>query len=120
MKYYAVLLSCFLSLTTLQRTAAEPLPVLLSATWCPVCAVAKEFLQEQGEPFEVLDIESSQEGRRLFARSHALGPPVLYVGGEFYPGFDPSTWQRVLRKHTQQSDYQMSKILRTEIVAAIP
>jgi glutaredoxin len=119
-KFYAATLSCFVSLLIAQRVIADRLPVLLSATWCPVCAAAKEFLAEQGEPFEVLDIESSKEGRRLFAQSHALGPPVLYVDGEFYTGFDPLTWQRVLRKHSQQSDHQMSKILRTDIVAAMP
>ena len=77
---------------------ADELPILLSASWCPVCAAAKEYLESQGETYQTLDIDISSEGKALFKKSGAKGPPVLIVDGNYYSGFDPIAWKQALQR----------------------
>ena len=106
-----------LSTTAVAESDIEesPIPVLLSADWCPVCVVAKKFLEDNRITYLTLDIEQSDKAKYLMRRAGAAGPPVLVVCGKFFPGFDPSTWLREIKKgcsnHDKKSGYVISNYL---------
>jgi glutaredoxin len=81
---------------------AQDLPLLLSASWCPVCIIARGFLEKQGITFQELDIDTSSEGKQLMKRSGAMGPPVLFVDGAFFSGFDPIAWSKALNRSSSK------------------
>jgi len=57
--------------------------VLLVTEWCPACKSLQSTLAGRGVPFSLLDVESSSQGRHLYATCLAKGaqhsvPKVIY------------------------------------------
>ena len=69
--------------------AADAVDVLmLSASWCGYCARARQMFVKDAIDYCEYDIEQTQTGARLYARSGARGVPVIYVGDAMFFGFN--------------------------------
>ncbi len=69
--------------------AADAADVLmLSASWCGYCARARQMFVKDGINYCEYDIERTQAGADLYARSGARGVPVIYVGEAVFFGFN--------------------------------
>ena len=69
--------------------AADAVDVLmLSASWCGYCARARQMFVEDGINYCEYDIEQTEKGAKLYARSGARGVPIIYVGEEVFVGFN--------------------------------
>ncbi len=56
------------------------------APWCPDCRRAKQFLGEQRLPFEWIDIDQDEEGRKYVQRINdgkQLIPTIVFEDGSF-------------------------------------
>ncbi|MCP5149856.1 MAG: glutaredoxin family protein [Chromatiales bacterium] len=69
--------------------------VLYSTTWCVHCKRAREYFAEKGIPFEEYDVETTDKGRRDYARLRARGVPVILVGGQRLNGFSAAAFERL-------------------------
>jgi glutaredoxin 3 len=70
---------------------------LFTKQGCPYCVTAKDWLQQHGCPFDVLDITQDvkvlREWREL---SGGVGVPVLAHGKDLVIGFNPSRYEQFL------------------------
>ncbi|MFQ5655612.1 MAG: glutaredoxin family protein [Planctomycetota bacterium] len=76
--------------------------LLYSAPWCPDCRRAKQFLEELGVEYEVVDIDQEpQAAKELEERTGKRGIPYLKVGEEwiraYEPGGGPFPRERILQ-----------------------
>jgi glutaredoxin len=67
----------------------QPSVTLYSASWCGVCDRARKHMQQRGVVFVEYDIETSERGRRDYARLDAHGVPVILIGRQRMNGFAP-------------------------------
>jgi glutaredoxin len=80
---------------------------LFTKAGCPYCVDAKEWLQQHGCPFEVLEITQNvhvlREWREL---SGGVGVPVLAHGKDLVIGFSPERYAEFLTscRHTTTVD----------------
>jgi glutaredoxin len=80
---------------------------LFSKPGCAYCVQAKEWLQQNGCSFEVLEItQNVQTLREWRDLSGGVGVPVLAHGKDLVIGFDPARYDEVLRscRHTTSVD----------------
>jgi len=61
--------------------------VMYSASWCGMCARARQFFKAEDIPFRELDIERNRVAQRDWERMNATGVPVILVGGKRMDGF---------------------------------
>lgn len=60
-----------------------------STSTCPYCKMAKTFLDEQGVPYDDLDVAADAAARdEMVKKSGQMGVPVIDVDGEVIIGFD--------------------------------
>jgi glutaredoxin-like YruB-family protein len=60
-----------------------------STSTCPYCKMAKTFLDEQGVPYDDLDVAADTAARdEMVKKSGQMGVPVIDVDGEVIIGFD--------------------------------
>lgn len=75
------------------RRAASNFPVMLfTATNCPACNSAREFMTRRGVPFAERTVETSDDGMELKRLTNAEGVPVATVGTQVLVAFDPADW----------------------------
>lgn len=80
---------------------------LFTKPGCPYCVDAKEWLQQHGCPFELLeitrDVQVLREWRKL---SGGVGVPVLAHGKDLVIGFSPERYSEMLTscRHTTSVD----------------
>ncbi|MCG3172113.1 MAG: hypothetical protein GMKNLPBB_00258 [Myxococcota bacterium] len=78
--------------------------VLYSIPGCSVCVMAKKFLLNRGTSFMEKDIEADQNAEAEMMRLLRLnglefrGVPVITVGPEVLPGYDPNRLETLLRR----------------------
>ncbi len=70
--------------------------VLLSASWCSICAEARQFLRGGSVAFDEYDVEKSERGRALYAELGGGGVPILLVDGDVLRGLDRGEWAEAL------------------------
>ena len=61
---------------------------MFSATYCPNCLHAKDFLSKNNIPFLEFDIEKSDAARLYFDKLGARGTPFLLVNNKPMQGFN--------------------------------
>jgi glutaredoxin len=61
---------------------------LYTTAWCGYCKKAKAQLAARRVPFDEIDIETSQYGKREFDSLGGRGVPVILVGRQRMDGFD--------------------------------
>jgi glutaredoxin-like YruB-family protein len=60
-----------------------------STSTCPYCKMAKTFFDEQGVPYDDLDVAADTAARdEMVKKSGQMGVPVIDVDGEVIIGFD--------------------------------
>lgn len=73
--------------------------LLYSAEWCGACRKAKTFLDKEGVPYDLLDIDADprakEEVRRVLGRVRI---PLLDINGTYVAGFSPKQIRKALRK----------------------
>ncbi|HTY52416.1 MAG TPA: peptide-methionine (S)-S-oxide reductase MsrA [Methanomicrobiales archaeon] len=68
-----------------------------STPHCTGCRAVKEFLEARGVEFTEVDLAADEEARNLVvSKTGYLGSPVVQIGDEFIPGFDPKKMQKAL------------------------
>lgn len=72
--------------------------VMYSARWCGVCKQARRYFREHRVPFQELDVETSDKGRREFNRLGGRGVPLILVGDQRLSGFSASRFEQLYRK----------------------
>ncbi len=70
-----------------------------STTTCPHCHDAKDFLKEQGVPFEDINVQEDEKAREeMIEKSGQRGVPVLDIDGEILVGFDRDKIEDLIKK----------------------
>jgi len=77
--------------------AAKERVRLYSTAWCGYCKKAKAQLAARRVPFDEIDVETSDSGRREFASLGGRGVPVILVGGQRMDGFDAAGLDAMLQ-----------------------
>ena len=72
--------------------------IMFSATYCPNCLNAKQFLSAQGIPFMEFDIEKSAAARNYFDKLGGRGTPFLLVNNHPIQGFNQATFWRYYKE----------------------
>jgi glutaredoxin 3 len=74
--------------------------IVYSTESCPWCHKAKDFLKEEGIPYEDINVAEDQKAREdMIEKSGQMGVPVLDVFGTVIVGFDKEAIEAALAKH---------------------
>jgi glutaredoxin len=69
---------------------------VFTAVWCGYCKKAKAYLAGRGVPFEEVDVEATDRGRREFEQIGGSGVPVILVGNQRMDGFEAQGLEAML------------------------
>jgi glutaredoxin len=69
--------------------------VMYSADWCGVCKKARAYFQQQGIAFREYDIDTSEQGKRGFAKLGGKGVPVILVDQQRMNGFSAGQFEQL-------------------------
>ena len=75
-----------------------PRVILYSTTHCGYCGQAKAFLRKHKIPFSEYDVERNRRAFTDFQRAGGRGVPLILIGKDKVPGFDPGKLSKALRK----------------------
>lgn len=68
--------------------------------WCPWCVAAREWLDQRGYTYEVIDVESSASAMaEMVDLSGQRKTPTLDVEGLVLPDFGPEELEAFVAKH---------------------
>ena len=91
------------NINTFQSVSTDELPewakgsgrevTIYTAGWCGICKQATQYFRDAGIPYREYDIETSDRGRRDFARLKARGVPVILIGDKRMNGFSSRRFQ---------------------------
>lgn len=70
---------------------------LYTTAWCGYCKKARAYLKARSIPFEDIDVETTDRGRREFRDINGNGVPVIFVGDRRMDGYDQGGLQNMLR-----------------------
>ncbi|MBI5051149.1 glutaredoxin family protein [Candidatus Micrarchaeota archaeon] len=71
--------------------------VVYSASWCPWCQKAKEFLTRNKVKFTEKDVDANPEYvAELQKKSKQTGIPVIEIDGNIIIGYDEATMRKLL------------------------
>jgi len=97
------------------RRASSMYPVMLfTASKCPPCNTAREFLVKRGIPFAERTIETGDDSVELKRLTQAEGVPVATVGTASLIGFDPDEWNITLDASGYPKTSQLTVNFRQE------
>jgi glutaredoxin len=83
---------------------------LFTKSGCPYCVDAKQWLQQQGCPFEVLEITQNVQVLREWRElSGGVGVPVLAHGKDLIIGFNPERYREFLTSCRQTTSVDGSE-----------
>lgn len=64
--------------------------VLYATDWCGYCAKTRRFFAENHIPYQELDVERSETGRKEYAQLGGGSVPIIVVNGsKVIRGYDP-------------------------------
>lgn len=70
---------------------------LYSTPSCPYCRMAKDFLDEEGVAFTVVDVSGDEKAaQEMVDKSGQMGVPVIEVENVLIVGFDRETYHKAL------------------------
>ncbi len=78
-----------------QQAAKDQRVVMYSTTWCGVCKSARKYFQTNNIPFSEYDVETTERGRRDYARLKGRGVPIILVGNKRMNGFSAARFQQM-------------------------
>jgi len=61
---------------------------LYTTTWCGYCKKARAYLRSRNIPFDDIDVETTDRGRREYREIGGNGVPVIFVGERRMDGYD--------------------------------
>jgi glutaredoxin len=70
---------------------------LYTTAWCGYCKKARAYLNARNIPFEDIDVETTDRGRREFREINGNGVPVIFVGDRRMNGYDQGGLQNMLK-----------------------
>ncbi|MBX9632803.1 MAG: glutaredoxin family protein [Burkholderiales bacterium] len=77
--------------------AAGEKVTLYTATWCGYCKKARAYLESRNIPFDDVDVETTDRGRREYREMGGNGVPVIFVGSQRMDGYDQGSLQAMLK-----------------------
>jgi glutaredoxin len=94
-RIFVILAACSTTLADLLAdNPAEKKVVMFSATFCPNCLHAKDYLSSQNIPYIEFDIEKSQAAREYFDKLGGRGTPFMLINNQAMQGFNKNRfWQ---------------------------
>jgi glutaredoxin 3 len=70
-----------------------------TTTTCPYCVMVKNFLCEQGVPFEEVNVQRDPiAARKLVETTGQIGVPQIEIDGQWVIGFDPNAILQLLQR----------------------
>jgi glutaredoxin 3 len=70
-----------------------------TTTTCPYCVMVKNFLREQGVPFEEVNVQRDPiAARKLVETTGQIGVPQIEIDGQWVIGFDPNAILQLLQR----------------------
>lgn len=70
-----------------------------TTTTCPYCVMVKNFLREQGVPFEEVNVQLDPiAARKLVETTGQIGVPQIEIDGQWVIGFDPNAIMELLQR----------------------
>jgi glutaredoxin len=81
----------------LATSGRGPAIILYSAEWCGACRKAKRFLNRNDIAFEERNVDQPQVAEELLRKTGQRGIPVIDVDGRIISGFDPHSYQELIR-----------------------
>jgi glutaredoxin len=70
---------------------------LYTTTWCGYCKKARAHLKSRNIPFDDIDVETTDRGRREYREIGGNGVPVIFVGERRMDGYDQGGLQDMLK-----------------------
>lgn len=70
---------------------------LYTTTWCGYCKKARAYLKSRNIPFDDIDVETTDRGRREYREIGGNGVPVIFVGERRMDGYDQGGLQDMLK-----------------------
>lgn len=77
--------------------AAGEKVTLYTTTWCGYCKKARAYLNARNIPFDDVDVETTDRGRREYREMGGNGVPVIFVGSQRMDGYDQSGLEGMLK-----------------------
>lgn len=71
--------------------------VMYSASWCGVCKSARNYMKSNHIRFTEYDIETSERGKRDYAKFGGKGVPVIFVDDQRMNGFSAERLAHILQ-----------------------
>ena len=72
--------------------------IVYSTPTCPYCVYAKEYFKENNVPFEDIDVTKDRaKAQEMITKSGQMGVPVIDIDGNILVGFQPETFERLLK-----------------------
>lgn len=69
--------------------AANKEVIVVGTPTCPYCQKARSFLRSKGIAFRDLNVNTSEEGKRLYRQYGGGGVPLIIIGDAHTTGYDP-------------------------------
>jgi glutaredoxin 3 len=70
-----------------------------TTTTCPYCVMVKNFLREQGVPFEEVNVQRDPiAARKLVETTGQIGVPQIEIDDQWVIGFDPNAIMQLLQR----------------------
>jgi glutaredoxin 3 len=70
-----------------------------TTTTCSYCVMVKNFLREQGVPFEEVNVQRDPAAaRKLVETTGQIGVPQIEIDGQWVIGFDPDAIMQLLQR----------------------
>jgi glutaredoxin 3 len=70
---------------------------IYSTPHCPYCRMAKDFLEEEGVDFTVVDVSKDERSaQEMMDRSGQMGVPVMELDKVIIVGFDRDAYRKAL------------------------
>jgi glutaredoxin len=84
-------------LGTTSGAAASGQVTMYSTSWCGHCKNARNYFAAKRIAYRDLDVETSEAAAREFKRLGGSGVPLILVGAKAMSGFDPESFEGLLR-----------------------
>lgn len=72
--------------------------IVYSTPTCPYCIYAKDYFNENNVPFTDIDVTKDRtKAKEMIMKSGQMGVPVIDIDGNILVGFQPETFEQLLK-----------------------